>query len=257
MTKHMTEIFKTYVEGINKQTEALESAFNKMVEGGFILEEQQEESEDTSSDLPIDGAPPIVEDIVPEPKRNTYHMSAKLIKDETTYFNASDMKSSKFTPGYGLDEAKESIVSAGRMEICVSQDESFKYTFTIYKNGKSVGVVHPCRDNMDLIAQLEMYVGKTVLVDTAVKREIKGSIFTSLSAVIVGIEEEAPLVASEPFQDTPGVKCLNNVEQVNVLPLDQSNEYQVSTIEINEESSLSLSLGEMSMDSFSLVGGDE
>lgn len=245
----MNKAFEIYVDSINKQTEALKHAFDKMIEHGF---DPTVEGEVARKDSGVMANPtPVIPTNVPSPKTKDYHMSVKLIKDETTYSNMEDMNASTFTPGFGLDDVKRSVVSAGEMEIRPTQDELYRISYPIYKNGVQVGVVHPCRDNKDLIAQLEMYVGEVVKVNTVLKREIQNSIFTSLTAHIIGV---SPLNESVEEDDSKEV----SEEPASSIDLEFSDLFPVDDVEeSNTSPSSSISLGSMDMSLFSPMGSKE
>lgn len=186
----MTEAFQAYTEALNKQTEALQKGFVEFMQmNGTDVNAQL-------SPVPSMSKENIVSSEFIAPNEQ-YKISLQITKQCTD----CPVRPSEIHESCGVTHMKEAALAAGIMDVVVSQDEHFKMSFDVYKDGVLIGSIHPKRENSKIISELEKHVNETVQIHTVLDKALEGRTFTNLIGEIVSVSQSKKDIAQEQHSD--------------------------------------------------------
>ncbi|UOE58104.1 hypothetical protein [Cytobacillus oceanisediminis] len=208
------KMFEAYVQGINKNTEALQQGFQMMMQAaqaqGVAAPQPMVQQPVVHPVKPVTPKP-VMENTASAPKKYDLVINIQKPCPGCSFAPVCQAKPSYILPECGISGMKEAAMAAGEILIEVAVDEQYKYSYRAFKNNLYIGDVAPNNETKPLRAELEKYPGKTLRLSTNLIKPLEHSVFTKLQAEIMEVFAGQP----EPPQYTPPV-----YEEPVTLPQD-------------------------------------
>ncbi|MEK1829104.1 hypothetical protein AAAC51_08095 [Priestia megaterium] len=229
------------IEQLLKQQKAIQEQINELSNKSYEVQPTESEEPQVDTFTPSFTMNYTLEEQGSSTETYDLHININKPCDDCPFQNTCTIKGSKFNDNCGVTGMKEAALFAGKMEIHVLEDSSYK----VYKNGLYIGDVAQVRENRPLLSKLDFYENQIVHLSTMLKPSSKNknvdeySTFTKLSVVVDGIED---IVQTNEF-----IEVTNDISETVIYPTEDQLTFQEDSSELNKEESFTASLTETNL----------